>query len=94
MRSSQSSPPLRAFQVRLSAKLWLAAAAPAAPPAMIVSAAWMPDSRSRPPSVGGLGGFKPSFLSACPGSMPPSSESGRKEGLVNSLGARGKGTPS
>ena len=27
----------------------------------------------------GLGAFKPSFLSACPGSMPPSSESGRKE---------------
>ena len=26
--------------------------------------------------------------------MPPSSESGRKEGLVNSLGGRGKGTPS
>ena len=26
--------------------------------------------------------------------MPPSSESGRKLGLVNSLGGRGKGTPS
>ena len=38
----------------------------------------MPDSRSRPPSLAGLGGFSPSL---------------RKLGLVNSLGGLGKGTP-
>ena len=53
----------------------------------------MPLSRRRPPSVGGLGGFRPSLRSACPGSMPPSSLSGRNDGLVNSLGGRGNGVP-
>ena len=94
VRSSQSPPRFRMLKVPFSPTLRAAAAAPAAPPAMIVSAAWMPDSRSRPPSVGGFGGFRPSFFRACPGSMPPSSLSGRKEGLVNSRGGRGKGTPS
>ena len=41
----------------------------------------------------GPGRVSPSLRRACPGSVPPSSESGRKLGLVNSLGGRGKGTP-
>ena len=93
VRSSQSPPPRSTFMVWFSETLLAAAAAPAAAPAMTVSAAWMPDSRRRPPSVGGLGGFSPSLRSAWPGSLPPSSLSGRKDGLVNSLAGRGKGTP-
>ena len=71
-----------------------AAAAAAAASGITVSAAWMPLSRSRPPRVGGLGGSSPSGpgRDRCP--RHPSSLSGRKDGLVNSLGGRGKGTPS
>ena len=47
-------------------------------PAMIASAAWMPDSLIRPPRVGGLRRFKPSLRRAWPGSMPPLSESGER----------------
>ena len=94
VRSSQSPPPRSTFIVWFSETLLVAAAAPAAAPAITVSAAWMPLSRSRPPRVGGLGGSSPSLRRAWPGSVPPSSLSGRKDGLVNSLGGRGKGTPS
>ena len=47
--------------VWFSETLLVAAAAPAAAPAITVSAAWMPLSRSRPPRVGGLGGSSPSL---------------------------------
>ena len=92
MRSSQSPPPRSTFMVWLfSETLLVAAAAPAAAPAITVSAAWMPPSR--PPRVGGLGGSSKSLRRAWPGSVPPSSLSGRKDGLVSG-GARVKGTPS
>ena len=45
--------------------------APRPMPAMAVSAADMPDSRSRLPSVGGCGASKPSMRSAWAGSAPP-----------------------
>ena len=78
VRSSQSPPPRSTFIVWFSETLLVAAAAPAAAPAI-----------SRRP-----GRVQPVVAQGLAGIGSPVVAVGQEDGLVNSLGGRGKGTPS